>query len=329
MPAYACPDLVSAALYNGAIPRLVDLEKNSPFMSCEQVLSNITDRTAAIVGINFMGLAGNLAQLRNICMDSGLFLIYDCAQWFPLEQEYDWPGDFNIVSFGRGKPVSLLHGGAVIPGNPEVEKYLPAFSVQKSSAFFNFTQALKLRIYNFMVRPHVYRFASQLPGLNVGLTIYKPLQTITPIDSYYAELIRPNIDKFQSKKTALQYLHQSLKAISHPLLVNLVTEELKDCPEYMLRYPILITDPERRNLFFERTRDYGTSVLYRHPLAQISGLENILDQTAVYPNARSFANHLVTLPCHEDIEKTVIDIIVDELRSVLHMEKVHAPKRKK
>jgi dTDP-4-amino-4,6-dideoxygalactose transaminase len=318
MPAYACPDLVSAALYAGAIPILVDLEENSPSMSCERVLKNITAHTVAIVGINFLGLPGNLPQLKKICADNGLFLIYDCAQWFPLEQGYIWPGDFNTISFGRGKPVSLLHGGAVIMDNPEVEKALPAFSVKKSNAIYNLAQALKVEVYNYMLHPLIYRFAKQLPGLNVGQTLYKPLQTIAPMSSYYANLIKSNIDRFRAQKNVLLYLHKSITSIPHPQMINIVTEELDDDPEYLLRYPILIKDKASRDLFYERTRDYGTSILYRRPLDQISGLENILDQAYVNPNACNFADHLVTLPCHEDIDNTVVDVIVDKLRSVLN-----------
>lgn len=320
MPAYACPDLVSAALYAGAIPILADLEENSPFMSCEHILNNITAQTVAIVGINFMGLPGNLPKLKEICVDNDLFLIYDCAQWFPLKRGYVWPGDFNIISFGRGKPVSLLHGGAVILDNPEVEKALPALSVKKHNAIYNFLQAFKVRIYNYMVHPLIYRFASQLPGLNVGQTLYKPLQTVTPMSAYYAELINTNIDRFQAQQNALLYLHKSVKSILHPLMINVVSEELDDKPEYLLRYPILIKDKKRRDLFYEQTRNYGTSILYRRPLHQISGLEKILDQATVYPNACNFADHLVTLPCHEDIDNSVVDIIVDKLRSVLNRE---------
>jgi hypothetical protein len=212
----------------------------------------------------------------------------------------------------------LLHGGAVILDNPEVEKFLPDLSVKKSNAIYNLAQAFKVMIYNHMVHPLIYRFASQLPGLNVGRTLYKPLQTVTPMNSYYEKLIKPNIDRFHAQKNALQYLHESVKGISHPLMVNVVTEELDDDPEYLLRYPILIKDKESRDLFYERTRDYGTSILYRRPLNQISGLENLLGQADVYPNACNFADHLVTLPCHEDIDNTVVDVIVDQLRSALN-----------
>ena len=322
VPAYACPDLVSAVLYAGARPVLVDLEEDSPFLSCEHVLNNITPNTIAIIAINFMGLAENMQQLRSICQSSSLYLIYDCAQWFPLEKGYVWPGEFNIISFGRGKPVNLLHGGAVILDNAAAEEALPDLSVANRSTIYNLSQLLKIRVYNFFIQPLIYRFIRQLPGLTIGQTRYKPLEQIAAMDSIYAELSKHNIDGFRLKASALQYLHKRVTRISHPLLINLATRELDNSSGYLLRYPILIKNKKIRDKFYEETRNLGTSVLYQRPLNKISGLEKILDQEAGYPQANNFADHLITLPCHEDIDNAVVDLIVAKLCSALDVSAV-------
>ena len=322
VPAYACPDLVSAVLYAGAKPVLVDIEEDSPFLSCEHALKSLTPNTAAIVAVNFMGLSGNILQLKLACKNNDLLLIYDCAQWFPLEGGYKWPGDFHIVSFGRGKPVNLLHGGAVILDDSVAERSLPDLSATQNNTIYNLTQALKVRIYNCLIQPSIYRFVSQLPGLNVGQTLYKPLKAITVMNCFYAELIKHNIDRFRLQTNALEYLHKNIASISHPLLINLVARELDNSPGYLLRYPILIKNKKIRNQFYAQTRDYGTSLLYQRPLSQISGLGNILDQVPVYPNANNFADHLVTLPCHEDIDNTVVDFIASKLCSALNVSEV-------
>ena len=322
LPAYGCPDIVSAVLNAGAKPVLVDLETDSPCLSCEQIFEHVTDFTTAIISVNFMGLPGNIIQLRNFCENKDLFLIYDCAQWFPLDKDYSWPGDFNTISFGRGKPVNLLHGGAVILDDAIAEKALPDLSATKNNTIYNLTQAIKVRIYNCLIQPTIYRFVSQLPGLNVGQTLYKPLEAINVMSSFYAELIKHNVDSFRLQTDALEYLHERITSISHPLLINLVARKLDNSPEYLLRYPILIKDKRVRDQFYEQTRSFGTSLLYQRPLNQIGGLENILEQEPVYPNANNFADHLVTLPCHEGIDNTVVDLIVSKLCLVLNVSEV-------
>ena len=49
LPAYGCPDLVSAAVHAGARPVLVDLEADRPWMDLEQVATGITQQTVAVI----------------------------------------------------------------------------------------------------------------------------------------------------------------------------------------------------------------------------------------------------------------------------------------
>ena len=317
IPAYACPDLVSASLFAGAKPILVDLEENSPRMSIEHVLNSITSDTVAILAVNFMGLPEDLPRLRDTCEKNGLYLIYDCAQWFPMNGDYHWPGDFNIISFGRGKPVNLLHGGAVLFDNAAIDKALKDLPTPKPNSLNDLTQYVKIKLYNLAMQPRIYRYVIQLPGLNIGQTQYKPMQGLAAMSPFYRDLINANVEEFRSRPNILQYIEKKISCVSNPLLVDLVAQELDGNPLYLLRYPILITDNETRNRIYENTRAYGSSILYRTPLNQISGLHNILDRDIAYPNAIDFANHLITLPCHEDIDCNVIDHIFDGLHSAL------------
>ena len=56
-----------------------------------------------------------MAVLRPLADAAGAVLIEDSAQAFPRDGGGDfWQGDLVVLSFGRGKPVSLLGGGAVL-----------------------------------------------------------------------------------------------------------------------------------------------------------------------------------------------------------------------
>ena len=126
LPAYGCPDLISAILYAGAKPVLVDLDPNTPWMSLSAISQAITEKTIAIVAVRFLGISERMQQLRDICCTHKLALIEDSAQGFPVTSPATyWRGDFNILSFGRGKPVNLLTGGAVLCTNPELQALLP------------------------------------------------------------------------------------------------------------------------------------------------------------------------------------------------------------
>ncbi|UCB54712.1 MAG: DegT/DnrJ/EryC1/StrS family aminotransferase, partial [Thiotrichales bacterium] len=115
LPAYGCPDLVSAVVYAGAKPVLVDLEPDRPWMDLAQLSGKITAHTVAIVATDLFGISERIDAIRPIARQAGAMLIEDSAQAFPGARESDiWGGDCVVLSFGRGKPVSLLGGGVVL-----------------------------------------------------------------------------------------------------------------------------------------------------------------------------------------------------------------------
>ena len=318
LPAYACPDLVSAIHYAGAKPILVDLEKDSSYLSLSQIARSITKNTIAVIAVNFLGIPDQVMKIRDVCDKHHLFLILDSAQWFPYtEKEYDWPGDFNIISFGRGKPVNLLHGGAVITSNPDYYNTLPDTPSEEASPISKARQILKIMIYNLVIQPYFYGIIARIPGLNIGATIFKPLKSISGMSNLYARLINSNIDKSKAHKVICWYMHEKLNRISDQRLIDLFPKNASKENTALLRYPILITKKSIRDHFYQLTKDYGVSILYQRPLNEISGVEKIIDMKSNYPCASTFSDHLVTLPTHEDVDEKLVDYLIDTLRSVL------------
>ena len=98
LPAYGCPDLVSATVFAGARPVLVDMEPDRPWMDLAQLSSRISPRTVAIVAANLFGISERLDQLRPIAERAGVVLIEDSAQAFPGGGEAAiWEGDLVVL----------------------------------------------------------------------------------------------------------------------------------------------------------------------------------------------------------------------------------------
>ena len=318
VPAYACPDLISAILYAGAKPVLVDLEQYSPHLSLSQLKEKITDSTVAVIAVNFLGIPEHHSQIRQICNERGLFFIVDSAQWFPKTEVIgSWKGDFNIISFGRGKPVNLLSGGAVLTLQSEFYNALPDSNLEDISNIKRTLQMLKIILYNIAIQHYFYGIFTRIPGLNIGETIFKPLTFLSTMGSFYRRLISPNIQKYQHQKSFLWEIHNKLKLISSHYLVDLLPENATEENSVLLRYPILIKNKTIRDKFYLLTKDYGVSTLYTRPLNEISGLEKILENQSSFPNASEFSDFLVTLPTHENVDEKLIDKILAKLKQVL------------
>lgn len=318
VPAYACPDLISAILYAGAKPVQVDLEPNSPHLSISQIKQNISNSTAAVIAVNFLGIPEQVTQIRQVCKERGLFLIVDSAQWFPKTEDTEsWAGDFNIISFGRGKPINLLSGGAVLTLDADYYQSLPDSTLEGFSVIKRTLQMLKVRVYNLVIQPHFYGIFARFPGLNIGETIFKPLTVISAMDLYHRRLIKSNIQKYQLQNSFSWKIHNKLKKISSQYLVDLLPDNATEENTVLLRYPILIRNRAIRDKFYHQTKDYGVSILYPRPLNEISGLKKILDRQSSFPHASEFSNYLVTLPTHEHVDEKLIDKIIAKLKQVL------------
>lgn len=318
LPAYACPDLISAIIYAGAQPILIDLEKDSTYISLDQLKNSISYNTVAIIAINFLGISDRIEKFRDIIKIHDIFLIEDSAQWFPVSKiENNWSGDFNIISFGRGKPVNLLNGGAVITSNDDFYKALVEATPYPQNIISQLITLLKIGAYNLAIQPLIYGLVSRIPGLHLGETRYKPLDSVQSMNKLHSKIIQSNVDKYNRQKIIWPLIKAKLTAIKNQKIIDLVPDnEESDCT-ILLRYPLLVCDKTIRDQFYEQTRHLGTSRLYQQPLIQIAGLENILDKDLDYPNARDFADHLITLPTHEDINEKVIHQIFMILNQLL------------
>ena len=314
LPAYACPDLVSAILFAGAKPVLVDLQENSTFLSLTNLETKINKNTVAIIAVNFLGIVDQIDKIKKICDRHQLTFINDSAQYFPKSSDIsDWPGDFSIISFGRGKPVNLLHGGAVISSNKEKQNALESIKLSPSKDCSVLSATLKILLYNLAIQPIFYGALTHLPGLKIGETRYNELAAILKMDRFYLSLLNRNIEHYIDHDTKQNLIRQKMLEINNPEIIDLSSITPNSNISSLLRYPLLITNKAKRNRFVDETSNLGVSVMYKRPLPQIKGLESLFSPQEKYPNATDFADYLVTLPTHEDVTASQINQIFDEL----------------
>jgi len=272
----------------------------------------------AIIAVNFLGIPEQVNQLRQICDEHELFLIVDSAQWFPKTADTAlWAGDFNVISFSRGKPLYLLSGGAVLTLPIDYYHALPDGTLEEISIINRSLEVLKAIVYNLAIQPNFYGIFARFPGLNIGETNFKPLTAISAMGLSSQRLIKSNIQKYQRQNSSAWEIHKRLKTISSQYLVDLLPVSATEENTVLLRYPILIKNRIIRDKFYRQTKNYGVSILYPRPLYEIPGLKKLLENQSSFPHASEFADYLVTLPTHDHVDDNLIDKIITKLRQVL------------
>ena len=98
-----------------------DVEPNHLGLDPDKVRQLITDRTRAILAVDYLGLPCQLDELMEIAKEHGLRVIEDAAHAFGTLSKGRPVGSFGDItcfSFGPVKMMTTLEGGAVVTSNP-------------------------------------------------------------------------------------------------------------------------------------------------------------------------------------------------------------------
>jgi len=302
VPAYGCPDLIAAAEYAGVRPLLVDTAVDDPGYDLGQLASAIDARTIAIVAINFLGIRERLAELRAIvAKHAGVTLIEDNAQWFPEPGDgLALIGDLVCLSFGRGKPVSLLGGGLLLIRN-DLDVKTPARAAARTDAALR----TKTNLLNLLLHPRLYALVNRNPLLKIGETRFKALSEIRMLDARRAALLRGAVTHNLSMPRNLEDAWlQAITRVDDLYELNVVSTRRGR----LLRYPVLASSADIRNDLWTRLdrAGLGVSAMYRNALPEVNGVAGKFDIFRDYVNAQNFAARLLTLPVHQRVPLSAI-----------------------
>ena len=120
----------NCALYCGARPVFADINPETYNIDPDSIEKCITERTKAVVAVDFTGQAVEIKRIREICDKHGLIFIEDAAH--SLGTKYDGKpvgslADLTEFSFHPVKTCTAGEGGAITTNDDELYKRLVLF----------------------------------------------------------------------------------------------------------------------------------------------------------------------------------------------------------
>lgn len=117
----------NCAVYVGATPVFADVDPNTYNIDPDSIEAHITERTKAVVAVDFTGQAVEHDRIREICSRHGLILIIDAAH--AIGTKYKGKpegsiGDMTCFSFHPVKTVTSGEGGAITTNDAELYRKL-------------------------------------------------------------------------------------------------------------------------------------------------------------------------------------------------------------
>lgn len=319
MAAYGCPDLVAAVRYAGAEPLFVDVEENGFRIdpaSAREALST-HDAVVALIGVDLFGHSEDWPALVSLCREFRIHCIRDCAQSLQARSAIDDDRltDCQVYSFGRGKPLYLQGGGALlVPGERggSLESRLSAEGWGIARGGYNrFREAG----YNLLLNPYLYALAAHVLGRQLGRTEYRELESIERAPERFAALANAAIDGYWRCHRdragpvidRLAALREEFPALLHPAR--------SPGDSILNRVPVIVSNRELRDDWMARLRRHGLSAtdMYGRALPDIEGVIGVCTAGGI-ARARSLASRLLTIPAHARLTDRDFDTIVTTFR---------------
>lgn len=115
----------NCVLYCGGTPVFADINPETYNIDPESIRKCITDKTKAVIAVDFTGQAVQCKEIREICDEYGLIFIEDAAHSIATRYDGKQVGsiaDMTCFSFHPVKTITGGEGGAVLTNNEEYYK---------------------------------------------------------------------------------------------------------------------------------------------------------------------------------------------------------------
>ena len=116
MPGYMCETVGRLLLDMGYKIKFIDVEPLSHNISPDDLRKKISQDTKALIAVHMYGNPCNMKEINEICKDNDTKIIEDAAQALGVQASSGKSGqlsDVSFFSFGLGKPMTTIHGGAI------------------------------------------------------------------------------------------------------------------------------------------------------------------------------------------------------------------------
>jgi dTDP-4-amino-4,6-dideoxygalactose transaminase len=304
VPAMTFCATINAVIHAGAIPILVDVERDTFNMDPEQVQRKISPRTKALMPVHFAGRACNMDALCSLAREHKLKIIEDCAH--AIETEYRGKkagviGDCGVLSFYATKNIVTGEGGMVLTNNTEVAARVKMLALHGMSqdAWTRFSD-VGYKHYEVVE----VGFKYNMMDLQAAIGMHQ----IKRVEKYWQR----RLSIWEKYNTAFAGLPVQLPApreadSRHALhLYTMVIDEKRGS----LTRDEFITALHRRNI--------GTGVHYRsipiHPVYQ----HRFGWRPEDYPNAEAIGKGTVSLPLSSKLSNQDVEDVISTVREVLN-----------
>ncbi len=286
----------NCGLYCGAKPVFADINPNTYNISPESVKEKITDKTKAVVAVDFTGQAVELDELLGICHEKGITLIEDGAHSIGTKYNGKPVGsiaDMTTFSFHPVKTVTGGEGGAVLTNSEEFYQKLLLYRSHGITRNPDLMQH----------EPHGSWYYEQVDlGYNYRITDIQCALILSQLDK---------IDKFSARRSEIvKKYNEAFSEIPELFVQQEIPQSDTTRHLYILRIKPELLNIDRKGFFEAMAAENICCNVHYLPVYWLPYYEKLGYEKGICPNAEKLYNEIMSLPLYYSLtDEDVADVI--------------------
>ena len=319
--AYNLKELVDLARLKNFKVIFVDINLDNGTVTKDLILKKITKNTSAVLFTHMFNNYSNLEEISKICKKNGILLIEDVAIYYGNHSKNRYAGslgDVSILSFGIMKNISAFFGGALLTNNKDISQYarnrINNFQEFSFGVYFNkfllfiilkfFLSSIIYNLFFFFINSKIY------PALKFTRKKIIPKFYYSKISNFSIKIIATILkDKSFKKATNLRkknnkYFFNKLKNFRYVKIMPIQDYDFQN----FLDFPIIVKNKRALAVYLFKK---GLETRFHF----YENCEDLINNKKNNINSNYFENHLICLPSHGAINKSLIDKYCSEIEN--------------
>lgn len=314
LPAWACPDLMTAADAVDAEVVLYDLDPGTLGPDLDSLRTALRTEPTAVVVAHWFGLPVDVGPIAELIWSAGARLIDDAAQGVGASMRgrpVGAGGDYGILSFGRGKGRTGGGGGALLANTSDAAVRLNEITSMLVAARGGAKSLVPLLGQWVFGRPSLYGLPVSVPALRLGQTVYHPAPELRRMDPSAARVLS-RVWNLSMEEVAIRrgnaerwrgLLHQARDVAMH--------EAPPGATAGWLRFPIMVGNGLVSSFRNFRMSRHGVSAGYPSLLCDLPlRVGRMMGSTGTFSGALLLSQNLFALPVHQRVrERDFVEVL--------------------
>ena len=283
----------NCALYCGARPVFADIDEKTWNIDPASVRERITERTKAVVAVDFTGQSAQLDELLSICHEKGILLITDGAHSIGTKYKGRPTGsiaDMTTFSFHPVKTVTAGEGGAVTTNDPALYEKLSLYRAHEK-------------------QPDGPWYYEQVAlGYNYRMTDIQAALLISQLDK---------LDRFiQRRKEIVARYNEAFRKIPQLIVQEEIPESDTARHLYIIRIRTGSLTIDRKGFFDALDAENIRCNVHYIPVYYFPWYQKLGYRKGLCPKAEKLYEGILTLPLHYNLTDGDVDDVIRAVEKI-------------